>query len=127
MYDANKILPVLVIFLVLITLPLWYNPLTGRAAPMPELTLPEDAEQCVEEAELMRGEHMQILDDWRDEVVRDGERYYVHPDGETYEKSLTNTCLGCHGQKAQFCDKCHDYAGAEPYCWDCHIAPEEEM
>ena len=123
MYDAKYIIPGLVVFLVLITLPLWYNPAMGKSGAGPELEIPEGV--CVLEGELMKGEHMQVIDDWRDEVVREGERYYVHPDGETREKSLTNTCLGCHTDKTQFCDKCHDYAGVKPYCWDCHVIPEK--
>ena len=37
--------------------------------------------------------------------------------------SLTNTCLGCHSNKAQFCDQCHNYLEVTPYCWDCHVDP----
>lgn len=126
MYDAKYIIPGLVIFLALITLPLWYNNALGRRGEGPELQYPAGETQCVVEKDLMKGEHMQIVDDWRDEVVRDGARYYVHPDGTTREKSLTNTCLGCHSDKTQFCDKCHDYAGVKPYCWDCHVIPERD-
>jgi hypothetical protein len=121
MYDAKYIIPGLVIFLLLILMPYWWTWALG-AGEAPVLEPLEG--QCVLEGGQMKGEHMQILDDWRDEVVRDGERYYLHPDGETREKSLTNTCLGCHGDKTQFCDKCHDYAGVDPYCWDCHNIPE---
>ncbi len=124
MYDKNKIIPGLVIFIALVTLPLWYNPVMGKASAMPELELPDAEQQCVLPSVEMREQHMQILDAWRDEVVREGQRYYVHPDGKTYEKSLTNTCLGCHTKRAEFCDKCHDYAGVVPYCWDCHVERE---
>ena len=24
--------------------------------------------------------------------------------------SLSNTCLDCHSNKAEFCDRCHNYA-----------------
>ena len=128
MHDAKYIVPGLVAFLVLITLPLWYNAAMGRSAEGPTLEYPEgeDESTCVLPKDEMKGEHMQILDDWRDEAVRDGQRYYVHPDGTTREKSLTNTCLGCHADRAAFCLKCHDYAGVKPYCWDCHIEPERD-
>ncbi|MGD8893899.1 MAG: menaquinol oxidoreductase, partial [Desulfobacterales bacterium] len=36
-----------------------------------------------------------------------------------------NTCLDCHEEKAEFCDKCHNYASVSPYCWECHIDPKE--
>ena len=35
--------------------------------------------------------------------------------------SLTNTCLAqCHGAKADFCERCHNYAAVTLACWDCH-------
>ena len=126
MYDAKYIIPGLLIFLGLITIPLWYNPAMGTIGKAPELQVPEGEDQCVLEKDVMKGQHMQLLNDWRDQVVREGTRYYVHPDGTTREMSLTNTCLGCHSDTTQFCDKCHDYAGVTLYCWDCHIIPEKD-
>jgi hypothetical protein len=67
---------------------------------------------------------MDLLMDWRDEVVRRGNRNFVAFNGRTYTISLTGTCMGCHSSKANFCDRCHDYAGVKPYCWDCHIDPK---
>ena len=67
---------------------------------------------------------MDMLNDWRDEAVRTSDTTYVGLDGNEYEKSLAGTCLGdCHSNKDEFCDRCHEYVGAEPYCWDCHGAP----
>jgi hypothetical protein len=40
--------------------------------------------------------------------------------------SLSNTCLDCHSNKAEFCDRCHNYASVSPYCWDCHIDNPKE-
>ncbi|HCX02472.1 MAG TPA: cytochrome C, partial [Syntrophaceae bacterium] len=45
--------------------------------------------------------------------------------GRTFEKSLTGTCLQCHSNKEQFCDRCHNYVGAKPSCFNCHIIPGE--
>jgi len=73
----------------------------------------------------MRTSHTALLVTWREDVVRRGDRGYVAYDGRHYEKSLTGTCLTCHDDKAKFCDRCHDYAGAKPNCWSCHIIPEE--
>jgi hypothetical protein len=39
--------------------------------------------------------------------------------------SLTGTCLDCHSDKEKFCDACHTYSAVDPYCWDCHVIPEE--
>jgi hypothetical protein len=34
------------------------------------------------------------------------------------------TCLGCHKNKSEFCDRCHSYSGVDPYCMDCHVLPK---
>jgi len=132
-YNANKIIPGLLIFLGLITLPLWYN--MGRAAPAPEAKIDTPViqkmaqKQCVLPKADMRTEHMRVLNEWRTEVVRNGQKLYVAADGKQYNMSLQNECMKCHSNKTQFCDKCHNYAGlmpdADPYCWTCHIAPKE--
>ena len=73
----------------------------------------------------MQAKHMDLLDQWRLEVVREGKRFVEkRPD---LEMSLTKTCLKCHTSKAQFCDKCHNYAAVAPTCWDCHIIPKENQ
>ena len=122
MKDKNKILAGLVVFIAVVTFPFWFN--MGKAAPAPELELTakaKAAKTCVMPTEYMTAEHMQLLDVWRHNVVRSGERMFVNPDGKLYNMSLSNTCLDCHANKAQFCDRCHDYASVRPYCWDCHI------
>jgi hypothetical protein len=68
---------------------------------------------------------MKLLTAWRDSVVRERNRSYRATDGKVYNASLTGTCLECHSNKGQFCDRCHDYAGSKPACWNCHIIPEE--
>ena len=35
-----------------------------------------------------------------------------------------NTCLKCHNDYEQFCDKCHKTNNVEPYCWSCHVLPK---
>ncbi len=129
MYDKGKVIAGLCIFVVMISFPFWYN--LGKAAPAPEPKLTgkaaEAGQQCVESKEYMKAEHMQILNDWRDIVVRDAKRIYVNSSGKKFEMSLSNTCLDCHTEKAEFCDKCHNYASVSPYCWDCHVDPKEEM
>jgi len=127
MYDAGKILPGLALFLVLATAPIWYNVASGHEAIAPEIEKPKDATQCVEDTDFMRREHMQLLSEWRDDVVRRGDRVHVTPDGRRYEKSLTHTCLGCHQSKANSCDRCHDYLDVKPYCWECHVDPKGEL
>ncbi len=74
----------------------------------------------------MKVEHQQLLDVWRDTVTRDGRRIYVNEQGKQFNMSLSNTCLDCHSNKAEFCDRCHNYASVSPYCWDCHIDNPKE-
>ncbi len=68
---------------------------------------------------------MDLLVSWREGVVRQRERVYRAFNGRTYNVSLTGTCLSqCHQNKADFCDRCHNYIGVKgPYCWDCHLDP----
>lgn len=125
MYDASKIITGLIVFFIVISFPIWVSAASGDIDYTPQLNLPADEEQCVESAEYMRANHMYMLLDWREEVVRHNLRTYTTSDGEEYTKSLTDTCLDCHSPKADFCDQCHDYVSAQPDCWSCHIDPEE--
>lgn len=126
MYDLGKIVVGLLIFLLLITAPVWLNAARGGDVTLPEPELPEGYERCVDDVSVMRTDHMIMLDDWRDLVIRDADRIYTTADGRSYYRSLTGTCLGCHEDKGRFCDRCHDSVGVAPYCWDCHVAPGEE-
>jgi hypothetical protein len=126
-YNKKIIGAGLAVFVVLVTFPFWYN--LGKAAPAPELELTEKAKsekQCIRSKSYMKAEHMQVLDIWRDTVTRDAKRTYVGSNGKVFTMSLTNTCLDCHSNKAAFCDRCHNYASVSPYCWDCHVIPEEK-
>jgi len=125
MYDTGKIIGGLIIFLLLITFPVWYNAIGGKADMMPKPKIVTDAKQCVDDAAFMKTDHMNVLDQWRDLVVRDGLRFINAPDGKRYEMSLSNTCMSCHSNKSEFCDRCHNYLKVDPYCWDCHIEPKE--
>lgn len=67
MYHANKIIPGIIIFVLVMTFPFWFN-LGDQAYSTPDLVLPEDEEYCVESVEYMRSEHMALLDEWRDHL-----------------------------------------------------------
>ncbi len=85
-------------------------------------------DQCVADTDLMRREHMALLDHQRDETVIEGVR------GEPF--SLV-TCVNCHAQrddsgeairvdaKGQFCESCHTYAAVKIDCFTCHAALPE--
>lgn len=121
MYDGGKIITGLVIFVAFLTYPFW----TSKAAfqPKPEISKELQAANatCIESKEFMRKEHMQLLNDWRDSVVRTGNKIYTATDGKQYEMSLTKTCQKCHDKKDKFCDECHNNLSVKPYCWDCHV------
>jgi len=68
---------------------------------------------------------MDLLNQWRDDVVRRADRIHVGRDGKEYDKSLSRTCMSCHSNKTEFCDRCHNYAAVAPYCWECHVEPRE--
>jgi hypothetical protein len=127
MRDAGKIIVGLIIFLVLMTSPLWFNALSAGSVARPELSPPPNgSEECVEGVEYMRAFHMDLLNEWRDEVVREGNRDYVSTtNGRTFDMSLSRTCMDCHSNKSEFCDRCHTFTAVSPYCWDCHVEPKE--
>jgi len=124
MRDRGIILGGLIAFLGVVTFPVWYNLAAGTTARAPELKLPEQEKNCVAPMEYMRKSHMELLTTWRDEVVRQNIRTFRSFDGKTYTMGLTQTCMKCHASKADFCDRCHEYAGVTPHCWDCHIDPK---
>jgi hypothetical protein len=126
MYDSGKVIAGILVFLVLMSSPFWLN--AGKVSKAPELEKATTEEKkCVESKEFMRPNHMQMLDDWRNTVVREGEREYENSEGKKFKKSLTLNCLECHKDKEKFCDKCHIYTGVKPYCWECHIDPKEKI
>ncbi len=119
----------LVIFIIVALFPFWIN--LGETTPTPEPELSakaKAAKKCVLDKMDMRANHMSLLDEWRDSVVRDSERIYTNADGKEFQMSLStgeNSCLGCHEDKSKFCDQCHTYASVDPYCWECHTNPKE--
>ena len=126
MYDGGKIIIGLIIGILLLLFPFFYNAGKAAKAPERELTaMAKEAGACIEPRDHMATQHMKILDEWRHEVVRDAERTYTSSDGKMYDKSLQNTCMECHSNKSKFCDSCHNYVGVKPYCWDCHVEPKE--
>ncbi|HSL62336.1 MAG TPA: sulfate reduction electron transfer complex DsrMKJOP subunit DsrJ [Desulfotignum sp.] len=126
----NWIVTGLAIFVLAVLSPFWFNLVTTtQAAPEPELLGPaKEARKCVLDKYDMRANHMSLLDEWRDAVVRNADRIYVAANGHSFNMSLStgeNSCLGCHADKEKFCDACHVYTSVDPYCWECHINPKE--
>lgn len=124
MYNKATIIPGLIIFVLFVTFPIWFNGLKAGDMPKPEPP-PGGETQCVADVDYMRASHMVLLNDWRDNVLRDGNRTTVEVGGKKYRKGLQMACMQCHSNKENFCDRCHTYASVKPYCWDCHLTPKE--
>jgi hypothetical protein len=124
MRDRVWILAGLAAFFVVLSFPVWANLVRHRReAGKLVLPVPAHAADCVMPVSYMRTSHMKLLFRWRDEAVRENIHTFKAYDGKMYNISLTGTCLSCHN-KAQFCDRCHDYAGVRPpSCWSCHVDP----
>jgi hypothetical protein len=135
LYDVGKIFIGILVFAAIAAFPFYYNIGRVNAKPEPKFDTPAIQEwekqygkkECVESKEFMRAEHMQLLNDWRDSVVRQDNRGYLRStDHKRFNMSLQNGCMNCHSNKKKFCDECHTYMSVSPYCWDCHIQPKEK-
>jgi len=135
MYKAHRIIIFLVVFACLILIPVALNVGNASEAPAPSIDTPEinalasieGHVECVESLEFMRAEHMQLLDAWRIQNVRNGGVEYTNAAGRVFEASLENTCLHCHSNRVEFCDSCHTYVAVAPECWDCHVGGESQV
>jgi len=135
LYNGGTIIVGLIIFALLATFPFFLQLGKANVKPEPKIDTPAIQEwektygkkECVESKEFMRAEHMQMLNNWRDSVVRAANATYKRDtSGKLFQMSLQNTCMHCHSNKKKFCDECHNYMAVKPFCWDCHIAPKEE-
>ena len=88
--------------------------------PKPVITMAVKGEQCVEDTDYMRRNHMKVLDGHRDKTVIEGIR--------TKKYSLKE-CINCHASektgsvaaaKDDFCVSCHSYAAVKIDCFECH-------
>ena len=123
MYNAKYVIPGILVVVALFTTPFWAGKMSG-SYQRPAVELPATEKSCIEPAEYMRAEHMQLLNTSRDQALRNEQRTYVATDGKKWEISLQNTCLKCHTNPEEFCDKCHVSNSVYPYCWTCHIQPK---
>ena len=60
MYNKGTIIPGLIIFVLFVTFPVWFQGLKAGDMPKPELP-PGGEKQCVAPAEEMRAKHMILL------------------------------------------------------------------
>ena len=95
MRDRAKIAAGLALFVAVALFPVWQRAAVGTPArPEPKIAKPQT--QCVAQRGTMRVSHMQVLDGWRDGVVRTGIRTERTADGRAVTRSLGGTCLECH-------------------------------
>src|SRR5512139_3473417 len=106
MYDGKKIIPGLLIFLGVITYPIWHNTVSGKASYVPKPEIPADKKECVEPKAFIRINHKTLLEDWKTSVVRNGTTAYLASNKKKYNMSLTRTCMNCHRDKTKFCNQC---------------------
>ncbi|UCD25141.1 MAG: hypothetical protein JSW51_04230 [Gemmatimonadota bacterium] len=74
----------------------------------------EEHEECVRETTYMRFQHMELLKQTREDVIRHGIRGEITLSG----------CRECHTSRERFCNKCHDAASLILDCFGCHYYPE---
>lgn len=138
-YDRGTILPGLIIGLCLFLSPFIYNGGKAGKAPVPELTpKAKEAKQCVAPKPYMTAWHMQLLDNWRQEVVREGSRYFNANqdlwwnnqfDGQLLEKwrrFITSSDASTPGATGKTyykslqvtCMECH--SNKSKFCDECH-------
>ena len=112
----NKKAVAVAIPVVIILLPLGYsiiNSIFSQSAQATEAFLEKpDAKykNCVKESVYMRINHMILLKEIRDQVVREGNRSDI----------ALNGCSKCHTKKERFCDQCHNAVNLNPTCFNCH-------
>ena len=87
-------------------------------------------EQCVEPTGEMRTDHMEMLKHQRDETMHNGIRTKKH---------ALKECIACHvqpddkgqvarfGEDGHFCSSCHNYAGVNVDCFQCHADRPQEL
>jgi [DsrC]-trisulfide reductase subunit J len=124
MRDRGIIYAGLAVFLGVMTFPLWYNLSARTTNKGPEPKLPTQQKQCVAPVNYMRNSHMDLLIQWREQAVRQGDKHFTAFNGKSYTIALVGTCLNCHTDKEQFCDRCHNYAAVTLTCWNCHVDPK---
>jgi len=129
-YDGWKIILGLVIGVALFLSPILYNGV-GKAAkaPVPELTAKaKAAKACVAPKPYMTAWHMQLLDNWRQEVVRDGDRYYNTNENLWWDYSLDSRILESWRRLVTASDQDEApgatgkiyYKSLQVTCMDCH-------
>lgn len=125
MYNAKAVVIGIIIFVVVFSSPFWLGWIGQNYTNTGVVILPGET-SCIENTEFMRANHMRLLNEWRDQALRNGVREYQSAlNGKKWVLSLQNTCMKCHSNYSEFCERCHVANSVYPYCWTCHIIPAE--
>ncbi len=129
MYDGGKIIAGLIIGIGLLLSPFIYNAGKAAKAPEPELSAKaKEAKECVAPKQYMTAWHMHLLDNWRNAVVRDGERYYDTQQDKWWNYRFDTRLIEQwrrlvsgvdEGDKKFGTDKTY-YKSLQVTCMDCH-------
>ena len=124
MIDGGRIVGGIAVSFVLAAVPIWVG--SVPAATKTEAIAPRKGSRCIEPGPRMRREHPRLLATWRQLAVRGGVRQYQTQDGLHVPISLVGSCLGCHGNATEFCDRCHATVAVSLNCWGCHPTSTRE-
>jgi hypothetical protein len=92
----------------------------ASGAPKPVIQKAVKGEQCVEDTDYMRRNHMVVLDQHRDKAVIEGVRTKKHSLKECINCHASETTGSVAAAKDDFCVSCHSYAAVKIDCFDCH-------
>jgi hypothetical protein len=118
-FNDNRAALTVVIPAVIILLPFGYSVVQyvlARDAHSPQPFIErrdESYENCVKDTEYMRFHHWELLNEIREEFVRDGIRGDIRFD----------KCRECHPNRERFCNQCHKAVNLKPDCFGCHYYP----
>jgi hypothetical protein len=93
-------------------------------APKPDIPKGK-GDQCVEDTDYMRKNHMELILHQRDETMHRGIRTKKHSLKECIECHTVNDSSGqpvSHLDSKHFCVQCHEYASVSIDCFDCHAS-----
>src|ERR1035441_5674480 len=85
MSERGIIAAAIALFLAGACFPFWRNAAVPPRPLVLPLPLPAGERQCVAPVAYMRTSHGDLLLEWRDRVVRSGERVFTAPDGRVRE------------------------------------------
>lgn len=78
--------------------------------------------KCVEEPQLMRKTHMNLLKHQRDETMHKGIRGQKNSLAECVECHASTKTNSVLGSNEAFCQGCHTYAAVKLDCFECHTS-----